>query len=32
VQQGIATDKARVIVKLVKDSKLKVQAQVERYA
>jgi len=29
VQQGIATDKARVIVKLVKDTKLKVQAQIQ---
>lgn len=29
VQQGIAAEKARVIVKLVKDSKLKVQAQIQ---
>jgi len=29
VQQGIATEKARVIVKLVKDTKLKVQAQIQ---
>jgi uncharacterized protein YajQ (UPF0234 family) len=29
VQQGIATEKARVIVKLIKDAKLKVQAQIQ---
>lgn len=29
VQQGIATDKARQIVKIVKDSKLKVQVQIQ---
>jgi len=29
LQQGIATDKAREIVKLVKDSKLKVQASIQ---
>jgi uncharacterized protein YajQ (UPF0234 family) len=29
VQQGISTDKAREIVKRVKDSKLKVQAQIQ---
>jgi cyclic-di-GMP-binding protein len=29
VQQGIATEKARQIVKLIKDSKLKVQAQIQ---
>lgn len=29
LQQGIATDKAREIVKLVKDSKLKVQAAIQ---
>ena len=29
VQQGIDTDKARQIVKLVKDSKLRVQAQIQ---
>jgi uncharacterized protein YajQ (UPF0234 family) len=29
VQQGIATDKARQIVKLIKDSKIKVQAQIQ---
>ena len=29
VQQGIATEKARHIVKLVKDSKLKVQVQIQ---
>ena len=29
VQQGIDTDKARQIVKLVKDSKLKVQSQIQ---
>jgi cyclic-di-GMP-binding protein len=29
VQQGIATEKAREIVKLVKDSKLKVQVQIQ---
>jgi uncharacterized protein YajQ (UPF0234 family) len=29
VQQGIDTDKARQIVKLVKDSKLKVQGQIQ---
>ena len=29
VQQGIATDKARQIVKLIKDAKLKVQAQIQ---
>ena len=29
VQQGIATEKARVIVKMIKDAKLKVQAQIQ---
>jgi cyclic-di-GMP-binding protein len=29
VQQGIATDKAREIVKLIKDTKLKVQSQIQ---
>ncbi len=29
VQQGIDTDKARAIVKLIKDAKLKVQAQIQ---
>jgi uncharacterized protein YajQ (UPF0234 family) len=29
VQQGIATEKARQIVKLIKDAKLKVQAQIQ---
>ncbi len=29
VQQGIATEKARTIVKLLKDAKLKVQAQIQ---
>jgi cyclic-di-GMP-binding protein len=29
VQQGIDTDKARAIVKLVKDSKIKVQSQIQ---
>jgi uncharacterized protein YajQ (UPF0234 family) len=29
VQQGIQTEKAREIVKLIKDSKLKVQAQIQ---
>ena len=29
MQQGIDTDKAREIVKLIKDSKLKVQAQIQ---
>jgi uncharacterized protein YajQ (UPF0234 family) len=29
VQQGIDTDKARRIVKIVKDSKLKVQSQIQ---
>src|SRR5262249_35792241 len=29
VQQRIATEKARVIVKLIKDAKLKVQAQIQ---
>ena len=29
MQQGIATEKARHIVKLVKDSKLKVQVQIQ---
>ena len=29
VQQGIDTDKARHIVKLIKDSKLKVQSQIQ---
>jgi uncharacterized protein YajQ (UPF0234 family) len=29
VQQGIDTDKARALVKLIKDSKLKVQAQIQ---
>jgi uncharacterized protein YajQ (UPF0234 family) len=29
VQQGIATEKARQIVKVIKDSKLKVQAQIQ---
>jgi cyclic-di-GMP-binding protein len=29
VQQGIATDKARQIVKIIKDAKLKVQAQIQ---
>jgi hypothetical protein len=29
VQQGIATEKAREIVKILKDSKLKVQAQIQ---
>lgn len=29
VQQGIATDKARQIVKVIKDAKLKVQAQIQ---
>lgn len=29
VQQGIATDKARQIVKIIKDSKLKVQVQIQ---
>ncbi len=29
IQQGIATEKARLIVKAIKDSKLKVQAQIQ---